>query len=62
MIDAAEIRAKASSLYEYGRNTSDLRSKSSREDIDGAFFVAGIVTVDEQDLNARLEKRYPNSG
>lgn len=60
MIDAAEIHAKAASLFAYGRNTSDLRSRSSREEIDSAFIVAGIVTVDEQDLNEILQRRYQN--
>jgi hypothetical protein len=58
MIDAAEIHAKASALFEYGREIADMRAKSTRQEIDSAFFQTGIVTVDENDLNEVLNRRY----
>ena len=58
MIDAAEIHAKASALFEYGREIADMRAKSTRQEIDSAFIQAGIVTVDENDLNEVLNRRY----
>jgi hypothetical protein len=59
MIDAAEVHAKASALFEYGREVADMRAKSTRQEINSAFFRIGIVTADEADLNDVLNRRYP---
>jgi len=59
MIDVAEIHAKASALFEYGREIADMGTRSTRQEIDSAFFRVGIVTVDEGDLSQILDNRYP---
>lgn len=60
MIDAAEVHAKASALFEYGRESSDMDAKSTRKEINSAFFQAGIVTADQEgDLAKVLDGRYP---
>jgi hypothetical protein len=58
MTDAAEVHAKASALFDYGRETADMRARSTREEIDSAFFQVGIVTADENDLDQVLNGRY----
>lgn len=59
MTDAAEIHAKASALFDYGRELADMGATSTRAQIDLAFFQTGIVTADENDLNLILNNRYP---
>ena len=61
MVDAAELYAQAAELFKYGRDASDLRLRSPREDIHGAFFQAGIVVADVNDLAEVINRRYPES-
>jgi hypothetical protein len=61
MITSAELSAKASSLFIYGRASSDLRARSGRKEIETAFFQAGIVAEDDEELTSILEKRYPKA-
>lgn len=61
MIGSAELCAKASALFEYGRASADLRAKSTRKEMDSAFLQAGIVTEDDAEFDAVLSKRYPET-
>lgn len=59
MIDAAELYAQAEALFDYGREVADMSARSRRAQITRAFFVAGIVDVDNPELFQIIESRYP---
>jgi hypothetical protein len=58
MIDAAELYAKTSALFEYGREVADMRARSPRKEVQTALFVSGIVDIDHPEIYEAVARRY----